>query len=181
MNFILIVMAILSFSMHLCARVNLQNQIFLHKRYHETDITKIEPQYPSYITHNHFGLCLKASQDLDLGVIVGTNDCTVTDKEYIAGHESLEHRHSMVIGVTQDGKPIFGRGWGKGVYTNHSCDPNCKSIDGNIVTIRNVKKDEELTTSYDQFIPGVAWDPKWNFKCFCNTPNCRLFIDSYKK
>lgn len=172
---------VLSISLPLNSRIHLQKRACSHKKHHETDISKIEPQYPSYITKNHFGLCLRASQDLEAGIVVGTNDCTQTDKEYIAGHESLEHRHSMVIGISADGKPIFGRVWGKGGYANHSCDPNCVSIEGEIITKRFVKKDEDLTTAYDLYVPGIAWDPKWNFKCYCLAQNCRLLIDSYKQ
>lgn len=162
-------------------RVTVQKQHYAHRFFRETDPSKIEPQYPSYIFKGENECGVRASQDLDAGVIVGTNDCTITDKEYIAGHESVEHRHVMVIGVSHDGKPIFGRAWGKGAYINHSCDPNCESIDGDIITKRPVKKDEELTTSYDQFFPGVAWDSKWNFECKCNALNCRLTINSFKR
>uniref|UniRef100_A0A183GY43 Histone-lysine N-methyltransferase n=1 Tax=Onchocerca flexuosa TaxID=387005 RepID=A0A183GY43_9BILA len=63
---------------------------------------------------------------------------------------------------------------------NHSCEPNTKvdavTVDGiyrlKISTIKNIKKDEELTFDYDTEIT----DGLVGMECFCGSKNCRLII-----
>jgi len=68
---------------------------------------------------------------------------------------------------------------------NHSCDPNCKYvIKGKevwIVSLRKIKKGEEITFNY-----GFEWDPKdyKDFPCKCGSKNCVGYIlekKSWKK
>lgn len=57
---------------------------------------------------------------------------------------------------------------------NHSCNPNVGFLDSvRIVTIRNIKKGEELTLDYAFF--GGYFRP---FKCNCGSKNCRKIIRS---
>lgn len=141
----------------------------------------IEPHYPSYVDSNHFGLCLRAAQDLKKGTVVATADLERTDKPYIAGHPSEEHKYVALIDVSKDGAPTWGRVRGKWAFCNHSCDPNC-DIDAawNIVTNRDIKKGQELTTSYDAFVPNYPWPETWNFECLCLAPNCKKIIKEYR-
>ncbi|MFX1381204.1 MAG: SET domain-containing protein-lysine N-methyltransferase [Promethearchaeota archaeon] len=68
-------------------------------------------------------------------------------------------------------------------YINHSCDPNCiinESLE--VVTIRPVNKDEEITVRYNVVYknenPGM-WDNRWSFKCLCGSKICQGVIDKY--
>ncbi|VDK69039.1 unnamed protein product [Onchocerca ochengi] len=63
---------------------------------------------------------------------------------------------------------------------NHSCEPNTKvdavTVDGiyrlKISTIKNIKKDEELTFDYDtEITEGLV-----GMECFCGSKNCRRII-----
>jgi SET domain-containing protein len=55
---------------------------------------------------------------------------------------------------------------------NHSCDANT-GIDGlNVIALRNIKKNEELTLDYAQFL-DENMEP---FQCKCSSPNCRGLI-----
>ncbi|MBG77344.1 MAG: SET domain-containing protein-lysine N-methyltransferase [Pelagibacteraceae bacterium] len=61
-------------------------------------------------------------------------------------------------------------------YINHSCDPNCEvEIINNkiwIVSIKNIKKGEELSYNY-----GYAYDTDYTeHKCRCKSKNCVGFI-----
>lgn len=61
------------------------------------------------------------------------------------------------------------------LYENHSCEPNC-GIRGEItfVAIRDIEKDEELTTDY-AFIDNEDY----SFKCTCGSQKCRGTITGY--
>jgi hypothetical protein len=141
--------------------------------------TKIQPQYPSYVDHNHFGLCLRAARDLKKGTIVATADLEKTDKAYIA--DNPDQIHIALMEVAPDGTPTWGKVRGKWAFCNHSCDPNCDMSDTwQIITNRDVEKGTELTTSYDAFIPNFPWPDTWNFTCLCQAPNCKKFIKEYR-
>ena len=59
---------------------------------------------------------------------------------------------------------------------NHSCDPNT-AFDGlNIYAVRSIKKDEELTLDYVQFL-DENMEP---FQCQCGSSNCRGLIMGVK-
>lgn len=55
-------------------------------------------------------------------------------------------------------------------YTNHSCEPNTffDTQKGEVIAIRNINKNEELTFFY----PATEWLLTQPFKCLCNTRNC---------
>lgn len=140
-------------------------------------------EYPSYQCTNAFGgfdHCLRACDYLPAGTTVGTADFTKTDNEFIANHRSKEFRHVAIMGLKQDGSIQWGRVNGKMALVNHSCEPNCELTDqGDVVTIKEVKKGEELTIAYDVPVVGIYWNPQWNFTCLCNTHSCRKVLDSY--
>ncbi len=141
----------------------------------------IEPQYPSYVDKNHYGLCLRAARDLKKGTIVATADFEKTDKAYIADHESPEHKYVALMDVSIDGVATWGKVRGKWAFCNHSCDPNCDiSPAWQIITNRDVAKGQELTTSYDALVHNYPWPESWNFVCLCESPNCRKIINKYR-
>lgn len=61
------------------------------------------------------------------------------------------------------------------LYVNHSCNPNC-GIRGEItyVTIKSVKKGEELTIDY-----AMLDNEPYKFKCSCSSKNCRKVITGF--
>ncbi len=140
-----------------------------------------EPHYPSYVDSNHYGLCLRASQDLEAGTIIATASFEESVNPYIANHPDPEHKYVALIDVTPDGVAIWGRIKGKWAFCNHSCDPNCDVKPGWLITTnRFIQKDDELTTSYDAFIPRFSWPSSWNFNCLCKAKNCKKFISGYR-
>jgi len=60
-------------------------------------------------------------------------------------------------------------------YINHSCDPNCETdiLKGKIwiISIRNIKKGEELTYNY-----GYDFDEWKDHRCKCGSKNCVGYI-----
>lgn len=139
----------------------------------------IEVQYPSYVDRNNYGLCLRAATDLAAGTVVATADFEQTDKPYIADQE--DNIHIALTGVSPEGTPTWGKVRGKWAFCNHSCDPNCTISDKwEIITNRPIEKGQELTTSYDAFIPNFPWPETWKFECFCAAPNCRKIINGYR-
>ena len=62
-----------------------------------------------------------------------------------------------------------------GRFINHSCEPNC-GIKGNfqIVAMRDIKKDEELTYDYE-----MTEDSDWRMECLCGSGSCRKIIGAY--
>ncbi|MCX6755112.1 MAG: SET domain-containing protein-lysine N-methyltransferase [Candidatus Nomurabacteria bacterium] len=72
---------------------------------------------------------------------------------------------------------------------NHSCDPNCgiRKV-GEMFSLRDIKKGEEITYDYSLTIAPT----EWKMKCLCKSKNCRKILgdinsvskkqlDSYKK
>jgi len=64
---------------------------------------------------------------------------------------------------------------GLGLYYNHSCEPN-SAIKGRVqvIAIRNIKKDEEITSDYSL----TETDIFWHIKCTCGSKNCRKVVNS---
>jgi hypothetical protein len=66
-----------------------------------------------------------------------------------------------------------------GVLINHSCEPNCgvsgKNESFRIVSMRPIKKDEELVWDYE-----MTEDSDWSMECECGTPVCRKRISAYR-
>ena len=56
-------------------------------------------------------------------------------------------------------------------YLNHSCMPNTMEKNHCDVTLRNIRKGEELTTDYSLDAP-----PHIKMKCACKSSNCRRVI-----
>ena len=61
-------------------------------------------------------------------------------------------------------------------YINHSCEPNCgiKNL-FDIVAMRNVAKDEEITWDYD-----MTENSNWQMECKCGTQSCRKIIRGFQ-
>jgi hypothetical protein len=53
---------------------------------------------------------------------------------------------------------------------NHSCDPNCKKWIPELIAIKNIDIDEEITIDYNTF------NVDFKFDCNCGSKNCRKNI-----
>ncbi len=147
------------------------------------EISVYDDEYPSYQCKNAFGKfdhCLRACHALQPGVIIGSAKFVKTENEFIALHKSKEFRHVAMMGFKKEGAIQWGKVNGKMALVNHACDPNCElTIRGDVVTIKAIYQDEELTIAYDTPIIGIDWNPQWNFQCLCNSNNCRKLLDGY--
>ena len=70
---------------------------------------------------------------------------------------------------------------------NHCCEPNCCIVGKNkLISIKNIKKDEELTYDYSTTMNDNEEKIKksggslWTIKCRCGAKNCRGIIDQFK-
>lgn len=140
---------------------------------------RIPKNYPSYVDMNSYGRCLRASQDLEAGIVVATADLEPIDKPYIA--DDPDSIHIALMDVDEKGNPSWGKVRGKWAFCNHSCDPNCDITDQwEIITNRPIKQGQELTTSYDAFVYNFPWPQTWNFECKCEEENCKKIINTYR-
>jgi len=137
--------------------------------------------YPSYLSKNQFGFCLRAAKKLESGIIVATANLIQTSKPYIAHHESPEHAYVAIMGFNDNHEVIWGKVRGKWAFCNHSCDPNCDlNSQWYVITNRTIQQDEELTTAYDAYIAHIPWSSTWNFECKCNAVTCKKIIANYR-
>jgi len=65
-------------------------------------------------------------------------------------------------------------------YINHSCNPNSYIKEknhkkGKVIALKSIKKNEEISLDYT-ITANIT--EHWKEKCFCNSNNCRKFIDS---
>lgn len=87
------------------------------------------------------------------------------------------HSHTMLFQV--DAKRVInGNEGGDARYINHSCDPNCETVqDGDkifIESLRSIKQGEELVYDYHLQVEGRITDKvKKEYACFCASPKCR--------
>lgn len=140
-----------------------------------------EPHYPSIVDSNNYGLCLRAAIDLPSGTLVATADFEHSENPYIADHPNPEYKYVALVTVNPKAIAGWGRVRGKWAFCNHSCNPNCDIKPGWLITTnRYIKKGEELTTSYDAYVPNFPWPETWNFTCICSTPNCKGIIKEYR-
>jgi len=122
-----------------------------------------------------YGKCMVANTKLDIGTIVQKYNGSIVGWDQVPMNEIchailVDDRNWMII--ESDAR-----------YINHSCDPNCIINDSlEVVTIRPVNKDEELTIRYNLVHknenPG-SWDPRWSFKCQCGSKICQGDINKY--
>ena len=62
------------------------------------------------------------------------------------------------------------------LYSNHSCDPNCALNENlELVSIREIKKDEELVWDYSTSM----YERHWTMQCQCGAARCRKIISDF--
>ncbi|KAI8911537.1 hypothetical protein EDD86DRAFT_119552 [Gorgonomyces haynaldii] len=138
----------------------------------------ISREFPSVVKQVSYGKALFAKQDLSVGTVVERfvgkqvqyEDLTKHDKTYVLCTESEPGNNDWIwLLAESDAK-----------YANHSCDPNCRLTPSReIVTIKPVKENEELTFYYLNGTESDFWDPAWNFECYCGSKHCLKKIDRY--
>jgi SET domain-containing protein len=92
--------------------------------------------------------------------------------------EAKQHAHNVFFEIG-DGLVIDPRrGGNEARFINHSCDPNCRSVEDNgrifIEAIRNIQPGVELSYEYNlirEGPPGARW--RELYACRCGARNCR--------
>lgn len=134
----------------------------------------------SHVGQNEYGLCLRATRDLDAGVVVAYWEGDVVPFEELPEDEipyalNLENGGWMIPSTAVR-------------YVNHSCDPNCLIDDQRrVVTFRPVAAGDELTFSYilvdrghyERSPENFFWHERFTFDCRCGSPNCVSRVDRY--
>ncbi|HET7206996.1 MAG TPA: SET domain-containing protein-lysine N-methyltransferase [Terriglobales bacterium] len=88
-----------------------------------------------------------------------------------ADERYAEQEDTYLFGL-EDGKHVID-GYGDAAFINHSCSPNCESVESDgevwIVALRDIAAGEELTYDYGLY-DGDVDDPS---SCACGARNCR--------
>src|SRR6266404_2701945 len=91
----------------------------------------------------------------------------------------LNDPHTFLFGL-DNGKDVIGprTGGNEARWINHSCDPNCESIEENrrvfIYALRNLRPGEELFYDYAlQVNEPITREVEKESRCFCRTSRCR--------
>ncbi len=139
---------------------------------------QLKLQYPSKVAKNLFGKCLVAEVDLEQGEVVERYEGPILN--CWADMPLEEICYGLVIDTNQ-----YMMVQSNARYINHACNPNCDiDEDYDVVTLKSVKKGEELTICYNEIFPeheglNYFWDPRWTFTCRCGAANCVGKIDRY--
>lgn len=113
-----------------------------------------------------------AKKDIPKGVVIASFDGPVYSWRSKKWTEDLyDHAIQFERYKWRDSKGIAR-------LINHSCDANCgiKKL-FSIVTMRSIKKGEELTWDYEM----TENHPYWRMKCTCQSKNCRGTIGAYDR
>jgi hypothetical protein len=111
-------------------------------------------------------------------VIEYTGDIVTDEEADIIGVQTSDgHTHTMLFTIN-NGKVINGNTGGDAKYINHSCEPNCETVQYGdkifIEALRSIPKGEELTYDYHLEVDGkITKKVIKEYACFCGSPNCR--------
>jgi len=92
--------------------------------------------------------------------------------------ETMEKHHTFLFAVDEYTTIDAGVNGNEARFINHSCDPNCESVDEDgyifIEAMKNIKKGEELTYDYayenDEPVTQKLLD---RYPCYCGASKCR--------
>lgn len=139
--------------------------------------------FKSEVIENSYGKALIATEDLSVGTVVEKFEGEIVSYEEVPEEEIC---YTICIGESGEDKWLLYNTAAR--YANHSCEPNCFVNDElEIITIKKVKKGEELTYSYNTYIEedenpeDYFWDSRWNFECKCGSKKCQKLIKGYVK
>jgi len=115
------------------------------------------------------------------GVRKGTHILEYTGERIV--HEDADklyedRAYTYLFGIG-DGVHVID-GYGMSMYVNHSCDPNCETVEDEeqrvwIVAMRDIEPGEELTYDY------LLYDGEGEAPCTCGAANCRGTLYSKKE
>jgi uncharacterized protein len=119
-----------------------------------------------------------ATQNIKVGVkIMEITGEKISEEETIQRELENLKKGSTYIFILNDKYSLDGEFYGnESRYINHSCNPNCEVMgdDENLylVAIKEIIPEEELTIDY-----AFPKDDKIFTKCFCNSENCRGYLE----
>lgn len=114
------------------------------------------------------GLGIFASRDFKRGEVILRWDTTQTlPKKIVEAMSDSEKKYISCLG----GKYIIMQKPERCV--NHSCEPNTAVKDFCDVALRDIKKDEEITSDYAAVLPANTY-----MECNCGSKNCKKTIRS---
>ncbi|KAI8821321.1 uncharacterized protein EV422DRAFT_37833 [Fimicolochytrium jonesii] len=134
--------------------------------------------YPSHVRAVSYGKALFADADLPAGTVVERFEGEVVEYDQVSEKDKTYVLNFLPPGETE-WKWLLPTSDAR--FANHSCDPNAKLTNLQIILTRPVKKDEEITFLYNPGDDTDYWDPAWNFKCCCGSTDCQGDIDRYRK
>ncbi len=91
---------------------------------------------------------------------------------------NMEKHHTFLFGIDDEYSIDAGRYGNEAKYINHSCEPNCESVneDGRIYiyAIKNIQPGVELTYDYNlEAEELLTKDIKKFYECRCGASSCR--------
>ena len=100
------------------------------------------------------------------------------EADNMAADDDNGHHHTVLFSVDDDMVIDASRKGNEARFINHSCDPNCETIQYGrrifIEAIRNIKKDEELSYDYHLQVEKPHTKKKLSqYVCHCGAKNCR--------
>ena len=100
-------------------------------------------------------------------------------------NQPIKNRRVKWVGRDKSGKDKWIIVTSNAAYINHSCNPNAKVNENfEVVALRTIKKDEEITISYNSrslnnFLKDMKWEKEWDFICLCESHNCQKQTDKF--
>ncbi len=94
------------------------------------------------------------------------------------GSRDNGHEHTFLFTIDNEMVIDASVGGNAAKYINHSCDPNCETVQYGqrvlVEAIRDIRKDEELTYDYHLQVEKPHTKKKLRrYACFCGSPKCR--------
>lgn len=92
--------------------------------------------------------------------------------------DAMEHAHTFLFTVDDETVIDAARGGNEARFINHSCEPNCETVDEDgrifLYALRDIASGGELTYDYHLERSGRLPDG-WRclYACHCGTPSCR--------
>lgn len=91
----------------------------------------------------------------------------MTDEEFEAHKKTADYWDAVYLGDGKHQVSTLAREDDPSNYGNHSCDPNIAPHGDEVIALRDIPVNEELTIDYAQFSPK-----DWSMKCNCGAANC---------
>ena len=110
-----------------------------------------------------------ALRDFKKGEIIGTSKGTI-----ISINEALKMSNYALNHMSATGKNKFLLMKSPEKFINHSCNPNVYEYQRKVISIKKIRKSDEIT--FDYSMNGVTGIDDWKMKCKCKSANCRKVV-----